>query len=59
MPKKIGFIGLGQMGKWMALNFLKADYRISVYDINTQAVDILVQNGAIRQPVTGSYGHPV
>ncbi len=46
MMRRIGFIGLGQMGKWMALNFLKADCQISVYDINTQAVDFLVQNGA-------------
>ncbi|MDX2446130.1 MAG: NAD(P)-binding domain-containing protein [Desulfobacterales bacterium] len=46
MTQGIGFIGLGQMGKWMALNFLKADCHISVYDINTQAVDLLVQNGA-------------
>ena len=46
MSKKIGFIGLGQMGKWMALNYLKADYQMNVYDINTQAVDFLVQNGA-------------
>lgn len=46
MMRRIGFIGLGQMGKWMALNYLKADCHISVYDINTQAVDLLVQNGA-------------
>ena len=46
MMQGIGFIGLGQMGKWMALNYLKADCHISVYDINTQAVDLLVQNGA-------------
>lgn len=46
MMQRIGFIGLGQMGKWMALNFLKADCRISVYDIDPQAVEFLVQNGA-------------
>ena len=46
MTHRIGFIGLGQMGKWMALNFLKADCRISVYDIDTQAVEFLVENGA-------------
>jgi len=46
MIRQIGFIGLGQMGKWMALNLLKADYRTSVYDIDPQAVDFLVENGA-------------
>jgi 3-hydroxyisobutyrate dehydrogenase-like beta-hydroxyacid dehydrogenase len=46
MIRQIGFIGLGQMGKWMALNFLKADCRISVYDIDSSAVDFLVENGA-------------
>ncbi len=46
MIRRIGFIGLGQMGKWMALNFLRADYQISVYDINPQAMDFLVDNGA-------------
>ena len=44
--RRIGFIGLGQMGKWMALNFLKADCRISVYDIDPKAVAFLVENGA-------------
>ncbi len=46
MIRRIGFIGLGQMGKWMALNFLRADCQISVYDINPQAMDFLVDNGA-------------
>lgn len=46
MMPRIGFIGLGQMGRWMALNFLKADCRISVYDIDPQAVAFLVENGA-------------
>lgn len=46
MMHRIGFIGLGQMGKWMALNFLKAGCKISVYDIDSQAVEFLVRNGA-------------
>ena len=44
--RRIGFVGLGKMGKWMALNFLKAGCQISVYDINAQAVEFLVKNGA-------------
>ena len=37
MIHQIGFIGLGQMGKWMALNFLKAGCRIYVNDIDPRA----------------------
>ena len=34
MGKKIGFIGLGIMGKPMSKNLLKAGYSLIVYDIN-------------------------
>jgi 3-hydroxyisobutyrate dehydrogenase-like beta-hydroxyacid dehydrogenase len=30
--KKIGFIGLGIMGKRMAINLINAGYRLAVYD---------------------------
>lgn len=43
---KIGFIGLGIMGKPMAKNLLKAGYSIVVYDIVTEAVKELVEAGA-------------
>ncbi len=43
---KIGFIGLGIMGKPMAKNLLKAGYGLIVYDIAKGAVDELVQAGA-------------
>lgn len=46
MTAKIGFLGLGTMGKWMARNMLKAGYALRVYDINPAAVDFLVQEGA-------------
>ncbi|RLC14867.1 MAG: NAD(P)-dependent oxidoreductase [Deltaproteobacteria bacterium] len=46
MMRRIGFIGLGQIGKWMALNFLKAGYQICVNDIDSRAVEFLVENGA-------------
>ena len=46
MDKKVGFIGLGQMGKWMALNVLKAGFDLTVYDLSTEAVDILTDKGA-------------
>lgn len=43
---KIGFIGLGIMGKPMAKNLLKAGYRLVVLDFNKAAVQELVELGA-------------
>jgi len=43
---KIGFIGLGIMGKPMAKNLLKAGYPVVVYDIVSEAVKELVDAGA-------------
>ena len=36
--KKIGFIGLGAMGRPMARNLLEAGYLLTVYDLNAAAV---------------------
>lgn len=44
--KKIGFIGLGIMGRHMALNLLKAGYEIICHDINKEPVMELVSKGA-------------
>ena len=38
MSKKIGFIGLGIMGKPMSKNLIKAGYDLTVCDINAAAV---------------------
>jgi 2-hydroxy-3-oxopropionate reductase len=46
MKKKIGFIGLGVMGKPMAKNLLKAGYSLIVYDIRPEPVKELVAAGA-------------
>jgi len=46
MAEKIGFIGLGTMGKWMALNMMKAGFPLRVYDVNPTAVQFLVGQGA-------------
>ncbi|MCA1018806.1 MULTISPECIES: 2-hydroxy-3-oxopropionate reductase [Bacillus] len=46
MAKKIGFIGLGIMGKPMALNLLKAGHTVTVFDIHTEAVLALKEVGA-------------
>lgn len=43
---KIGFIGLGIMGKPMAKNLIKAGYELVVLDINREAVDELTAFGA-------------
>lgn len=43
---KIGFIGLGIMGKPMSRNLLKAGFELIVYDINETAVKIIEKAGA-------------
>ncbi len=41
MNKKIGFIGLGQMGRWMALNLCLNDFDLIVFDRSKEAMDFL------------------
>ena len=53
--KKIGFIGLGIMGKPMAQNLVKAGYELTVYDIVAERMEELVKAGARR----GSSGKDV
>jgi 2-hydroxy-3-oxopropionate reductase len=43
---KIGFVGLGIMGKPMAKNLLKAGHQLVVYDINPEPVKELATAGA-------------
>ena len=43
--KKIGFIGLGNMGSKMVINLLKAGYDVIGYDINESFIDNLLPNG--------------
>ena len=43
---KVGFIGLGIMGRPMSKNLLKAGYDLTVFDFNKAAVDDVVANGA-------------
>ena len=45
---KIGFIGLGIMGRPMAKNLLKAGYELVVYDIVPAGVDDVAKAGAQR-----------
>lgn len=44
--KKVGFIGLGTMGRGMALNIRQAGFDLCVYDVNPDAVAILTEKGA-------------
>lgn len=44
--KRIGFIGLGIMGKPMAKNLIKEGYNLAVYDLNKEVVNELVSEGA-------------
>ena len=44
---KIGFIGLGIMGKPMTKNLLKAGHELVVTDLNQAAVDEVVAAGAV------------
>jgi len=45
---RVGFIGLGIMGKPMARNLLKAGHELVVYDVAPQAVADMVASGAAR-----------
>lgn len=45
--KKVGFIGLGIMGKPMAKNVVKKGFPLTVYDLAKAPVDELVQMGAV------------
>jgi 2-hydroxy-3-oxopropionate reductase len=44
--EEVGFIGLGVMGKPMALNLIKAGYSLTVLDVNPQPINELVNAGA-------------
>ena len=44
---KVGFIGLGMMGKGMAANLQKAGHQLVVYDLRRSAAEPYLANGAI------------
>ena len=53
---KVGFIGLGIMGKPMAKNLLKAGYQVCVNDFHKEAVEELVAAGVSPDLVRLSVG---
>jgi 2-hydroxy-3-oxopropionate reductase len=46
MPERIGFIGLGLMGKPMVRNLLRAGFPVTVFNRSKPAIDELVTDGA-------------
>ena len=42
----IGFIGLGNMGRGMAINLVKAGHRVTVYNRSAEKLEPVVQQGA-------------
>jgi 3-hydroxyisobutyrate dehydrogenase len=47
MLRKIGFIGLGTVGRHMAANLTKGSYELTVYDSDQEAVAEVVAHGAL------------
>jgi len=53
MAVKVGFIGVGNMGNPMAGNVLKAEFPMTVFDLNPKAMENLIQAGATRAASPG------
>jgi 4-hydroxybutyrate dehydrogenase/sulfolactaldehyde 3-reductase len=48
MGERIGFIGLGRMGRPMAANLQRKGFQLTVFDLNETPMDILAQLGAAK-----------
>jgi len=48
VTERVGFIGLGNMGRGMASNLVRKGARVTAHDVNAVPVDALVQLGAAR-----------
>lgn len=46
MAKRVGFVGVGVMGKLMAINLLKNHHQVTAYDLNPAPVEELREFGA-------------
>lgn len=46
--KKIGFVGLGAMGRGLAGNLLRKGFDVTVWDLSAEAVEAMVEKGARR-----------
>ena len=59
MAERIGFVGLGIMGKPMAKNLVTAGYDVTVYNRSSASVDELVAAGASAEhPLPTSHRNP-
>ena len=54
---EIGMIGLGRMGNNMVRRLLRAGHRCVVYDIHPEAIQALVQEGAVGATSLDSFVH--
>jgi 3-hydroxyisobutyrate dehydrogenase-like beta-hydroxyacid dehydrogenase len=43
---RAGFIGLGQQGKYLAINLAQADHDLIVYDVRREPLEELARAGA-------------
>jgi 3-hydroxyisobutyrate dehydrogenase-like beta-hydroxyacid dehydrogenase len=50
MPKRVGVIGVGSMGRGMVQTLLKNGYKPTIYDISPGAVTAMVALGAVSAP---------
>jgi len=50
VPQTVAFIGLGTMGREMAVNLVKAGHRVNAFDIRQEAVDAVAALGATPSP---------
>jgi 3-hydroxyisobutyrate dehydrogenase len=48
MTDRIGFVGVGTMGKLMAINLLKRHYQVTAFDLNSAPVEELLEYGAVK-----------
>ena len=58
MADRIGFIGLGIMGKPMAKNLLTSGFDLSVHSPSPGPVDELVAGGRLERRVCASWRPP-
>ena len=59
---KVGFVGVGFMGRHMARNVLNGGHEMKVYDLNRDAADEVLSLGATwasspREAAEGQRGH--
>ena len=49
LDANVGFVGLGIMGTGMATNLVTKGHNVTVYDVDSKAVDNLVSKGNIKK----------